>query len=559
MKPALNQAIFHPTCRPPARRDNHPILGNLKTGAILQPARIRWSRRTAANPIRGLTFEKLARQLESFVLGYLSDAALTWETMERRDALLGAVAAKRKKAVARWTWEIQTLDDSPAAAQHKERLEAFYNNLVATNAFDENGYGGVSLLIRQMLDCVGKRYSAHEIVWKPDVGAGFIPARPAGRDGINPSPTQNGLTAEFRFVPLWFFENTTGRLRFLQTAGALEGVPLNAGEWLICAGDGLMEASSILYLFKHAPLKDWLIYSERHGMPGIRGKTNAPKDSPQWEAMLEAIQNFAAEFAAVMSADETIEAIDLSTKGDLPYPKLIEYCDRAMSALWRGADLSTLSSGPESTGASVQGKETELLEHDDAALVAETLQQQVDRYVIEYAFGAGVKPLAYFQLVPPVNLDAQKEIVIDQGLANLGLPIAAKDLYARYGRRQPEAGDELVTPRAPAAPNPFGNARIIANAALSIDAKTPRLLAAAREELGRAQARALLPLRERLAEIETIANANDQQEALRRFQRDLPALLKKINAAPATAQVLEKTLGAALLNGMATQKTESPA
>jgi len=421
------------------------IAGNIKSGLIVQPLRVRWSRRTAANPIRGLTFEKLGRQLESFGLGYLSEMALTWEAMERRDPILKTGSAKRRKAVSRWTWEIHALDDSPEAQSHKEKLEVFYNNLVATNAYDENGAGGVSLLIRQMLDCVGKYYSVHEIVWKP------------GPD----------LAAEIRFVPLWFFENTTGKLRFLTQWGALEGVDMRPGEWLVCAGDGLMEASSIAYLFKHMPLKDWLIYCERHGMPGIRGKTNAAKGSEQWDAMLEAVQNFASEFAAVMSADETIEAVDVAAKGELPYPKLIEYCDRSISALWRGADLGTISSQPGGEGASLQGKETDLLEHDDAMLVTEALQQQVDRYVIEYSFGPGVKPLAYFQLTPPVNLDAQKEILIDQGLSNLGLPMAAKDLYARYGRRQPEAGEELATPRPAATGFPLGNIENRGNASLA--------------------------------------------------------------------------------------------
>lgn len=519
-------------------RSPFPVLGNLSTVPVVQPGRIRWSRRTAANPIRGLTFEKLTRQLESFELGYLADMALSWEAMERRDPILQTVAAKRRKAVARWTWEVQAIDDSPAAAEHKAKLGFFYNNLTATNAYDENGRGGVSLLIRQMLDCVGKRYSAHEIVWKPGAE----------------------LTAEFRFVPLWFFENVTGRLRYLLAPGTLEGVPLNPGDWLICMGEGLMEASSIGYLFKHMPLKDWLIYCERHGMPGIRGKTNAAKDSDQWKAMLEAVQNFAAEFAAVMSQDETIEAIDLSVKGELPYPKLIEYCDRTISALWRGADLSTMSSqaAGDGAGASLQGDESDLLEHDDAMLVTEALQQQVDRYVIEYAFGPGVKPLAYFQLTPPVNLDPQKEILIDQALANLGLDQAAKDLYARYGRRQPEAGEEMVKVQGSAVQGFNGSAVppsanvLLANLPLGRDAKTPRLLASARELLAIQQAKSLLPIRERLAEIDLIQNSEDQTAALVKLQKDLPAILKKINADPATAKVLEQTLTAAVLNGAAT-------
>jgi hypothetical protein len=54
--------------------------------------------------------------------------------------------------------------------------------------------------------------------------------------------------------------------------------------------------------------------------------------------------------------------------------------------------------GGAGDGASLQGQESQLLERDDAGLVAETLQRYLDRRVIEYAFGPGVEPLAYIEL-----------------------------------------------------------------------------------------------------------------------------------------------------------------
>ncbi len=503
---------------------------NPKTDVIVQQPRISWARRTSYNPIRSLTFPKLTQQLEGFAIGYIGDAARTWDAMENRDLLLKGVAAKRKKAVSRWAHEVHTIDDSPEAMKHKATLEYFYNNLSATNAFDENVHGGISLLIRQMLDCVGKRYAVHEIVWKPAV---------------------EGLTADFRFVPLWFFENVTGRLRYLKEPGMLEGVAMNPGEWLTCAGDGLMEASSVAYMFKHLPLKDWLVYCERHGMPGIRGKTSAPKGSEAWETMLTAVKNFASEFAAVMSTDETIEAIDLSTKGELPYEKLIEYLDRAIVSLWRGSDLSTMSSSPGGTGASVQHDETELLEEDDADLITECLWEQVDKFVIRYEYGADVRPLAYFKLSPRQSVDASKEILIDKGLVEMGVPLAISDIYSRYGRRQPEPGEEMLH----AAPAPqlrpaFGN--LLGNdRSLQGDHKTTKLIESAHRQLVSAQARTLLPIRQRLAELAAIEDPEAQKTAMVKFQKSMPALLKRINVHPETAKVLEDTIAAALLNGAA--------
>ena len=63
-------------------------------------------------------------------------------------------------------------------------------------------------------------------------------------------------------MPLWFFENRSGRLQFLKLPlGGANGEPLEEGGWMITKGDGIMEACSIAYMFKNMPLKDWVAYS----------------------------------------------------------------------------------------------------------------------------------------------------------------------------------------------------------------------------------------------------------------------------------------------------------
>lgn len=170
------------------------------------------------------------------------------------------------------------------------------------------------MLVSQMMDAVAMKYSAHKISFSEKNGK---------------------IRGVFEQYPLWLFENTSGKLRLLEREGQLaDGAPLDEGEWLITCGDGLMTASSIAYIFKQLPLKDWLIYCERNGMPGIKAKTDAFPDSPQWEAACEAVADFGAEFHAVLSEGTDIEAIDVSTKGELPYPTLVERVDRMLCALW---------------------------------------------------------------------------------------------------------------------------------------------------------------------------------------------------------------------------------
>jgi phage gp29-like protein len=157
------------------------------------------------------------RQLEAFHAGYLGAAARTWDTQERRNIYLGNVASKRKKSVARLPWEIKQTEDSREAKRQAEVLTAFYNSIRVTSVLEQNERGGLSLLIRQMMDAVGKKFAVHEIVW---------------------SPTPQGLNAEFRFCPLWWFENITGKLRYLPQDFMIDGEEMLEGEWLVTVGEG---------------------------------------------------------------------------------------------------------------------------------------------------------------------------------------------------------------------------------------------------------------------------------------------------------------------------------
>ncbi|MDR0590769.1 MAG: DUF935 domain-containing protein [Puniceicoccales bacterium] len=411
----------------------------MKTISQISEARIRNSMRARFNPIRFLSPDSLSRMLDEFANGYLRSAALTWETIENRDDVVQGVASKRKKSIARLDWEIITSDQSDEAMAQKLALEYFYDNLHTTNAFDCNERGGFGLLIKQMMDAVGKKYAVHEII--------FETKDAFGTDTAETSLPK--LTAAFRFVPLWFFENTTGHLRFLENDYATSGIPLNRGSWLITVGDGLMEATSIAYLFKHLPLRDWLVYCERNGMPGVKGVTDAVPGTVQWEAAYDAVREFGAEFNALMAKGTTIEAIDLSTRGNLPYPGLVDRMDRAISALWRGSDLSTLSRA-SGVGASLQADETAILLEDDANMISETLREQVDRCVIRYLFG-DVQNKAYIRLIVPTSSSFKDEIAVYRALHEMGVPLALDDIREKFGLPTPSTeeavlGSKMATP-----------------------------------------------------------------------------------------------------------------
>jgi phage gp29-like protein len=521
--------------------------------SIISPQRITRFIQSRFNPIRSLTPEWLAQMIDSFDAGYLREFALMADAIERRDDVLMSVAPKRKKAIGRHGYEIVTMEKSAQAEAHAKTLKHFYDHITAINAIRENERGGFKLLSKQMADSIGKHYAVHEIVWKPAV---------------------DGLTAEFRFVPLWFFENRTGRLRYLPQEGAAEGIELDPNNWLVTVGDGLMLPCAIAYMFKHLPLKDWLVYCERFGMPIPIGTTSAPKDSAEWLAMLAFVEDIMAGAAAVKNQGEDVTILETkSGGGELPHPPLIERMDRAMSAMWRGSDLSTMSRGgagqERSTGASVQGEESAILELDDTQMISETLNIQVSRRVIMIEHGDDV-PLAYLKVLTERKQDVQSDILVDQFLLQSGFPITIQSVAERYGREVPDPKprpEDLLKPVAvqdvnnPASrqtgvdnvtreiSQAIANGDVVALANALKKKAEGELVSKASEQLGKARKMDLAPVAARIGSILSLPE-DAQGEALRVLPHYLPSLLRQANREPKSAKPIADTLSAGFFNGV---------
>ena len=389
---------------------------------------IRSIRQTKHNPLPYLKPEMLGAALDAFEHGRIREAVLLWEKMAERDDVLLSVKPKHEKDVSQLDMQVVVEPDSGAEGEaHQAVLKRFWKTARATNAYDRNERGGFRRLVKQMMSATSYRYAAHHIIWDP---------QPDGE-----------LRATFEFVPLWLFENTTGKLRYLETTGATCGTDLADGEWMITTGDGLMIACSIGYLAKRSAFNDWLIFSEKFSVPGVLGRTSAASGTPEALAMEEATQAFGHDWAAVITGDDGTHAEPIKiiqaqgNPAGMPMPAVIERVDRRMAALYRGADLSSMSSGPsgEGTGASLQEKETDILRRDDAETIGETLED-VSRLVIEWYFGNGTEPLARVELVVPVSEDAAALVNSASMLADRGAKVSTSALMERLNL--PQATDE---------------------------------------------------------------------------------------------------------------------
>lgn len=504
------------------------------------------ARTTRFNPIRFLTPNFLARTLDEFDIGWIRTTALLFEVIEDRDDVLKIAASKRRKSVARRPWEILTTEDSPEADAHKEALEFFYNNITCTNAVDLNESGAFSHFIRQMMDAQFKRYAVHEIVWKP--GA-------------------EGLSAEMRFVPLCFFENRTGKLRYLGPEMMGDGIPLEEGGWLITTGEGLMVAISIAYMFKRLSLQDWMNFSEKFGIPGIHGTINAAPDSVEFQQFADAVEQFANDWVSVSTEGAKIELVTVGGNGgEIPFAPMVERMDRRIAALCRGADLSTISSSGRGgsgsgRGASLQKDEEVILTEDDCLMISETLNAQVDKLVIQHTQGSAV-PKAYVKIIPPQERDVVADIATDTFLLDSGAPIAISDALERYGRTMPEEGEPLLKmPPQIKQNNPLAKDAADNERAANQNAQVNDFLSASKKLLGISFAAAMQPLRKPLMTALNAANDEQFAAALANVKTALETSARGIIQDQQSADDWQKIFGASFVNGLArshvdqTQKT----
>lgn len=502
--------------------------------ANILPGRVADAIRYAPNPLPQLTPANLAAYLDSFARGYMRDTAILWNQIQWRDDRVAADCGKRHKSIARYGYKVEPADgavsqSSKRAVQRQvDAITYCLENLTARDVLDGSVRGGVSMLCRQQMRAIGMQYQVHELVWRK---------------------AADGITVDATAMPLWWFERTIGRLRFLQQDLAIEGVDLEEDGWMVTRGDGIMAPTCVLFLFKRMSLTDWALYNGRVG-PGIHGKTTAAKDSDAWRDLEDAVDNFDFDLKIVTGDGVTISPIEMGLKGTLPWPELYSAMMKAITILWRGGNLMTDSAGPaggEQKGVSLQGSESVLLEQDDSETVSDAINDYIVAPLIRYRFNE--EPLAWvkWNTSPQTNLAAER--ANDEFLSGQGFPFTLEDLAERYGRRLPDVDETPAVPRASAIGQPVPAAN--ADADPERDAASAALVATAVDQTLAVRAGLLQPWLDRL---QALAGQDLPEarflDAVEAMIRELPAELLTRDNLAVLAQPLEGLLGAAVVNAI---------
>ena len=495
--------IWKRRCRVTA---NSVILG--PDGRPVNAERVRTEKQTRFNPLRGWTPDVLVRQLEAYARGEIAQLAWVMEWLEKHDDIISTVAPKAKAAVSRHGYDVLPKAEVPPeqkqlAADQQGILQAFYQNLTTSDAVELEETGGMRLLVQQIMDAYGKGYAAHHIVWKP---------------------TRAGLSAELVKVPTWFFEVRTGRMRFLQTTYAIDGVDLESmggrNAWMTSKGRGVMLAGVLARMFKQIPLQDWLTYCDRHGMPAFLGKTTAAKGSQGWNDMRDAVAGIGSEFGAVVNQGDVIDVLNLTGQGEVPYVKLIDRMDRAQVMLWRGGDLSTMSR-ENGTGSNPQQDDSDELDADNAEWVSETINRHLTRQVIAWHFGRNAPVLVELKLRTKTRENLTQDLGTVKEAKAMGIRVSKPWFLSKFQVVEADADEPALGETATAVPS-------ASTAAINAASGTPDMkdLEAGMQDLRKALAKDMQPIGDALFSALQAGDVAAMSAALKRISSslsDMPA------------------------------------
>ncbi|NLT22600.1 MAG: DUF935 domain-containing protein [Syntrophorhabdus sp.] len=410
-------------------RSNKPILEEI----AVQTVRDRYG----SYPSQGLTPERLARIFKEADQGDVTRQAELFEEMEEKDLHLGGILQTRKLAVTGLEWDVlpasDSAEDKKIAAAAREMIEYIEN-------FDD--------ALMDILDAVGKGFSALEIMWEISEGQVWV------------------KTLEWVHQKRFTFNSPQGLLkrpRLLTDDAPVWGEDLPPNKFLVHAykarsgatpRGGLLRPCAWMYLFKNYDIKDWLIFNELFSVPMRIGKYKPGASSNDIDALKRAVFNLGVDAAAVISESTMIEILESKVTGtNSSHAKFAEFCDKAMSKAVLG-HTGNADSTPGKLGAEKQATELrqDLRESDAKALMKTTKFHLLTPWVMfNYGPGKGV---------PKFKIHCEEEEDLEKAAKVYGIlvkeagfeGIPESHIHDRFGIPKPQAGEKTLRLRQPGGP-----------------------------------------------------------------------------------------------------------
>ncbi len=416
------------------------------------------------HPSVGLTPERLAVILREAEFGdpflYLELA----EEMEEKDLHYLAVLGTRKQAVA----GLDLIVRAASSSAEDQRAAAMVREILLGGALP------IDSAIVEMLDAIGKGFSATEILWDRS-GREWFPRELKWRDprwfmfdwisgdqllvrtlkeqtmtdaspklrpsggGATPHFGGNGLSGGLRegiqpmTAPLVPFKFIT------HFSKAKAGLPIRGG---------LARAAGWSYLFKNYILKDWVTFTEVFGQPLRVGKYQPGATETDKQTLLSAVANIGTDAAAIIPESMVIEFTEARQGGSAElYRSFCEYLDAQVSKAVLGQTLTTevSSAGGSRAAAEVHDAVRRDILAADARRLGETLGRDLVRPIVDLNLGP-MRQYPKLMLGLPDDQDAKEFADIVAALADRGLRVAQKAVLDKLGLPEPAPGDAVLSP-----------------------------------------------------------------------------------------------------------------
>jgi phage gp29-like protein len=506
----------------------------------------RW--REYYNPLIGLTFPLVFARLQNYQIGIVSDLMWTYRFIEERDPVLRGVKARRLSAIEKLDWSIKTIPDKElpkgaTAAQATAQATALREVYDAIDNL-RDAVGHLALASFRGFAHLEKHYAADGSITHLEP----VPQWNWARDGLFGN---------------WYYNN--GAFSVPGGPQSSQVVEIDPERFIVREECDPIDVIGIYaFLRKNLSQKDWDGFVETFGIPPIfiELPPNMPQDEQdKYQALAEQIIG---DMRGTIPAGSKVQTVDAGARGTNPFRDHIQYNDEMIVLAGTSGKLTMLTASGSGTLAGHAHADTfDELAQAEAEKISELLQKQIDKGFLAQKF-PGQKPLAYFELAAKEETNVTDVVTHAKELAEAGYAIEASQLSERTGydlsdrapvdkaAQRAMAGDATIG-------KPEGSSQddgdAVANRALlnASDADADNaFLAQASKMLNAADAKSLKPVWDRLLKI--LAGPDDQLiPALKKLSADVPALAKKVGASNESVDALQKILGAATGNGLATE------
>lgn len=409
----------------PLRRDN------LKR-EVSGPSVVGVRQIASGHPAQGLTPGRLAQLLRGAETGDATQYLELAEEMEEKYLHYLGVMGTRKRAVSQLPINVDAAgDDAESEADAQLIRDWLERDTLQLELFD-------------ILDAIGKGYSATEIVWETDEL--WLPSKLLWRD------------------PRWFqFHQVDGNTLMLRGDGGVPE-PLEPFKYIthvhpaksgLPIRGGLARAAAWAYLFTNYSLKDWVSFLEVYGLPLRVGKYDPGEAEANIRLLEQAVGQIGSDAGAVIPKTMLIEFVRNEGSGASAelYEKLIKHLEAGISKAVVG-QTNTTDAQPGGLGsgqANVHNEVREDIETADCVALSATLNRDLVRPMILLNRGPRKKfPRLRIGRADPVDVDAALKLI--ESAVKLGIEVSKQTFRKMTGLAEPEDGDDLIDAPTPAQP-----------------------------------------------------------------------------------------------------------